>query len=188
LSFFKRLVPLHADMEVDLESLSVEQGRPFKGNARLTSKEDFNVEESHLEIRVTESWEEPAWERDSNGNERQVMKRNEAVRYSQNVPISQAFEMHNGDLKEFPLEVTIPICSPTRYGGSITYAIKAVANVKGRPDVTKTINPMVVPSTGTATVVQAQVIKIPCKYCGTLVEFTSSSTKCPSCGAPLTIA
>lgn len=46
----------------------------------------------------------------------------------------------------------------------------------------KAINAMHIPMVGDKTIVK-EVVKLPCKYCGTLVEITE--TKCPSCGAPL---
>ena len=195
MSFFKRLIPLKADMNLTLQSLTVENGQPFKGAASLVSRDSFNVEEVRMEIRVTESWQEPGWERDSNGNQLQVMKKKEAVLYSQDVPVSQPFEMRNGDKKDFPFEVTIPMRTPSRYGGAITYGLKAVANVKGRPDVTKSVSPMVMPATvapgvvatQVTQVIQKEVIKVPCKYCGTLIELTSGVNKCPSCGASINL-
>ena len=190
MSFFKRLVPLKADMNLTLQSLTVENGQPFKGAASLVSRDNFNVEEVRMEIRVTESWQEQAWERDPNGNQRQVMQKKEAVLYSQNVPVSQPFEMHNGDSKDFPFEVTIPMRMSSRYGGAVAYSLKTVANVKGRPDVTKSVSPMVMPATATpgattTQVIEKEVIKVPCKYCGTLIELTSGVNKCPSCGATI---
>lgn len=193
MSFFKRLVPLKADMNLSLQSLTVENGQPFKGAASLVSRDNFNVEGVRMEIRVTEDWQEQGWERDSSGNQRQVMQRKKAVLYSQDVPVSQSFDMHNGDKKDFPFEVTIPMRMPSRYSGAVSYSLKAVANVKGRPDVTKSISPMIVPpmvapgavASQVTQVIQREVIKVPCKYCGTLIELTSGVNKCSSCGASI---
>lgn len=185
MSFFKRLIPVKANMSIDLASSVVEQGQPFKGVAALDAKEDFTVEEVRMEITVTESYQEPVWEKDANGNQRQVLKHVENVRYSQKVPVFQSFEMANGSRKEFPFEVTIPMYTPSRPGGNIAYNLKAVANVKARPDVTRSVNPMITQSTVTTKIIEKEVIKVPCKYCGTLIELTSGVNKCPSCGAPL---
>ncbi len=193
MSFLKRLVPLKAEMGLNLQSLTVENGQPFKGSASLRSNDSFQVEEVRMEIRVTEKYKEQAWERDGNGNMRQVLRDKEDVLYSQDVPVSQPFGMKSGDAKDFPFEVTIPMRAPARFGGAVTYSLKAVANVKGRPDVTKSATPMVVPATmapssvgATVTkVIEREVIKVPCRYCGTLVEITAGPSKCPSCGAPL---
>ena len=169
-------------MNINLQNQTVEQGQPFKGLAILESRDKFNVEEVRMEIRVMESYEEPTWEEDARGNRRQVMKREMDIRYSQDVPISQPFDMTDGGKKEFPFEVTIPMYQPTRYGGVVTYSLKAVANVKGRPDVTRDVSPTIVPSTGVTKIIEKQVIKVPCKYCGTLIELTSGDNKCPNCG------
>jgi rubrerythrin len=37
------------------------------------------------------------------------------------------------------------------------------------------------------TVVEKEVVKVPCKYCGDLVEITGEATKCPNCGAPIIV-
>ncbi len=193
MSFFKRMIPLKADMAVNLQSITVENGQPFKGSAVLQSKEPFKVEEVRMEVRVVETWEEQAWQRDANGNMKQVMQRKEAELFSRNVPISQAFDMDQGGQKDFPFEILIPMRPPAHWGGSVSYSLKAVANVKGRPDVTKTANPMVVAATSPQVpaqgqvVIQKEVIKVPCKYCGNLVELTSGVNKCPSCGASIQI-
>ena len=182
MSFFKRFIPLNADMNISLENQTVEQGQPFKGSASLVSRDKFRVEEVRIEILVKESWEERVLQTDSRGNQRQVMEKNENILYSQDVPISQQFDMGNGDKKDFPFEVTIPMYQPTRYGGFVAYSLKAVASVKGRMDVTRDVNPTIVPSTGVTKIIEKQVIKVPCKYCGTLIELTSGDNKCPTCG------
>ncbi len=197
MSFLKRLVPLKADIGLNLQSLTVENGQPFKGSASLHSSDNFQVQEVRMEIRVTEKYQEQAWERDANGNMRQVLRNKEDTLYSQNVPVSQQFEMKNGDSRDFPFEVTIPMRTPARFGGMVNYTLKAVANVKGRPDVTKTATPTVVPAaaapayaqgTMVTKVVEREVIKVPCRYCGTLVEITSGISKCPSCGASIQLS
>lgn len=185
MSFFKRLVPLNAQMKLTLQSLTVEQGQPFKGTAVLEAKDEFGVQEVRMEIRVREAYIELATLRDGRGAMRQVSQRRHDVRYSQDVPVSQEFDMRRGDRKEFPFEVTIPMHFPSRYGGSIDYEIKAVANVKGRPDVTHSVSPMIMPSTGVTKVIEREVIKVPCRYCGTLVELRTGVNKCSSCGAAI---
>ena len=43
------------------------------------------------------------------------------------------------------------------------------------------------PPSATTTIVQKEVVKVPCKFCHTLVPITGETTKCPSCGAPVTV-
>ena len=190
MSFFKRLIPLKADMQVNLEKMDVEHGEPIKGIARLESKDKFKVEGVRLEIRVKESWREPRTTTDSRGHTSTHMTTVTATLYSRDVPIAESFDMGVGDKRDFPFEVTsgLPFYQSSRYGGRIQYGFKAVANVKGRPDVTKTCHPTVRPSMGVAKIIQKEVIKVPCKYCGTLIELTSGENKCPNCGATIKLA
>jgi hypothetical protein len=188
MSFFKRLVPLKAEMVLQLEKLDVEDGEPFKGTASLVSNDKFGVENVRLEIRVKESWREPRTTTDSRGHTSTTMTTVTQTLYSRDVPIFESFEMGVGDKKTFPFEVGLSMFQPTRYGGQVSYSIKAVANVKGRPDVTKEVQPWVKPSSGVTKIIQKEIIKIPCKFCGALVELTSDVNKCPSCGAPIKIS
>jgi hypothetical protein len=183
MSFFKRLVPLKADIRLELEKPVVENGQPFKGTATLDAKEAFKVEQVRIEVKVKESYTEPQWERDPSGNQRQKMVKKVDVRFSQDVSVSQAFDIAKGDQKRIPLEATVPMFQPSRFGGAILYSLKAVAAVKGRPDVTAEVTPSVTPSTVVTQVIQKEIVKVPCKYCGTLVELTSGVNKCPNCGS-----
>lgn len=190
MGFFKRLIPLKADMQVNLEKMDVEYGEPIKGIARLESKDNFKVECVRLEINVWEIYQAPEIETDSKGNQRQVMKEKSDVLYSRNVEISAPFDMAVGENKDFPFELTsgLPYFQPTHYGGRISYAFKAVANVKGRPDVTKEVHPTVRPSMGVTKIIQKEVIKVTCKYCGTLIDLTAGENKCSNCGATINLA
>lgn len=184
MSFLKRLVPLKADMRVTLQSPTVEQGRPFNGSVELQSRGSFRVEEVRLEIRAKESYWTSSLVVDRGGSHPVSQRRSDTL-FSQDVPVSLGFDMREGEKKEFPFEVTIPMYMPSHYGGSISYELKGVANVKGRPDITHSESPMVVPSAGTTKVIEREVIKVPCRYCGAFVELTAGINQCPSCGAPI---
>jgi hypothetical protein len=200
MSFFKRLVPVKAQMTLNLEKYSVENGQPFKGSAVLTASERFHVDQVRMEIRVNELWEDYGGNKGSGpgfsvkgvnvtmgGGRTQTVGQKSEHRntlFSQDVPVSQAFDISEGEQKQFPFEVTIPLYQQSRFDGRVEYSLKAVACVKGRPDVTKDVTPSVVPST-TTTVIQKEVIKIPCQFCGSLYDFTSGVSKCPNCGAPI---
>ncbi len=108
------------------------------------------------------------------------------VRFKQDIPVAQGFDASAGDQKQFPVEATVPMFQSTRAGGSITYSLKAVVAVKGRPDLTAEFKPSVMPATvvtQVTQVIQREVVKVPCKYCGALIEVTSGTNKCPNCGA-----
>ena len=135
MSFFKKLVPLKAEMNLALESMVL--GQPVSGVASLESRDKFRVEQVRLEIRVEEHWKETRMTRNARGGMSPSTVDVHSTRYSQDIPISESFDVDNGDKRDFPFMVTIPIYQPMR--GQITYSLKAVANVKGRSDVTKEI-------------------------------------------------
>ena len=63
MSFFKRLIPLKAQMNLNLQSISVDEGTPLKGSAVLIPEEDFQVENVRMELRVWEKYMEEQWVR-----------------------------------------------------------------------------------------------------------------------------
>ncbi len=139
MSFLKRLVPVKASMQLSLERFNQYEDKPLKGLVQLESRDEFKIECVRLEIRVEEVWTElrhvPSGPRGQGGGNREVRVTKKL--YSQDVPVSESFEVGKGDRSDFPFEVKTPVLSPTR--GTITHSVKAVANVKGRPDVTKEI-------------------------------------------------
>ncbi len=130
-------MPLKADMQLRFESSEVGKDEVVKGSARLESKDEFKVEAVRLEIRVKETWREYRPRYSSRGPAGGSNAKVTQTIYSQDVPISESFEVEKELARDFPFEVKIPVIRPTR--GTIAYSIKAVANVKGRPDVTKEI-------------------------------------------------
>ncbi|MGD0477982.1 MAG: hypothetical protein ABSB29_07445 [Nitrososphaerales archaeon] len=188
MSFFKRLIPLKAQMSVNLENVSVIEGTPFKGSAILASDDNFQVEHVRMEIRVWEKYKEDRWVMENNQSVHRTDDKTD-TRYSQDVTISQPFTAAKGDRMEYPFEVTMPRYMPARNNGAIIYSLKAVASVKGRPDVTKEVNPMIIPAPPELVVARTlnPVVTVKCGYCGNSVTLTSGMAKCPSCGAGLTM-
>jgi len=91
---------------------------------------------------------------------------------------------------ELPFSTTIPAGGQPSYSGgdrSVTWAIKGVIGVKGRPDVTSSTSSIqvtmapVAPTVITEKIVEREVVMIPCQYCGTL--FPQTTITCPKCGA-----
>lgn len=57
----------------------------------------------------------------------------------------------------------------------------------GRDQTQRKIEPQVTENTPTIhkeTIIQREIVKVPCKYCGTLVDPVPNN-KCPSCGAKI---
>jgi hypothetical protein len=186
MSFFKRLIPLKAQMSMNLENVSVAEGTPFKGSAVLASDDNFQVEHVRMEIRVWEKYSEDQWVREGDRDVRRTVEKKD-TRYSQNVIISQPFTAAKGDRVEYPFEVTMPRYVPARNNGAIIYSLKAVANVKGRPDVTKEVNPSILPAPPQV-ISSAPVnplITVMCTYHKGMITLKPGMSNCPSCGAPL---
>ncbi len=188
MSFFKRLIPLKAKMDLNLENVSVTEGTPIKGKAVLVPEENFSVEHIRMELRVWEKYTEDQWVREGNQDVRRTVEKKD-VRYSQNVIVSQPFEAQRAGNVEYPFEVTMPRYAPSRFNGAIIYSLKAVANVKGRPDVTREVNPSILPAPPQVVVSApvSPIITVKCTYHGGMITLAPGMTNCPSCGAPLSM-
>lgn len=188
MSFFKRLIPLKAQMALDLQAPSVPEGTPLKGTASLTPEEEFQVENVRMELRVWEKYSEDQWVREGNQDVRRTVEKRD-TRYSQNVTIAQPFTTARGARTEYPFEVTMPRYVSSRNNGAIIYSLKAVANVKGRPDVTREINPDILPPPPQVVNVAPvePLITLKCPFHGGMITLKQGMSSCPSCGAPLTM-
>jgi hypothetical protein len=101
----------------------------------------------------------------------------------------------NGENRSIPININIPAgARPTYSGGDqrITWTIKGVLAVDGRPDKTTEICEIqVIAPTIQAQAVTVQkeiirtVVMIPCKYCQSLMDQTLPV--CPNCGAKRTV-
>ncbi|MBS7649229.1 hypothetical protein KEJ17_06290, partial [Candidatus Bathyarchaeota archaeon] len=88
--------------------------------------------------------------------------------------------------------IAIPITmKPTSKGidRKVTWSIRGVVAVKGRPDATSPTLEVQVAQPAAAPVIKEkevirEVVMVPCKYCGTL--FPQTETICPHCGAKRT--
>ena len=97
--------------------------------------------------------------------------------------------MVKGDAKDFPFSVNIPAAGRPTYksiDAKVTWTIKGVIAVDGRPDATSgTVEVQVTQPSVTPVVKEKEVIRevvmIPCKYCGALMP--QIETVCPTCGA-----
>lgn len=174
-------------MNVSLENPSVTEGSPFKGKAVLESDEEFPVETVRMELRVWEKYMEDEWVRLGDRDVRNTVEKKD-TRYSQNVTIGQAFTASRGGSVEYPFEVTMPRYLPARGNGAIIYSLRAVADVKGRPDVTHEVTPMVLPTSAQAVASPIPVnpiITVKCTFHGGMVALSPGMANCPNCGAPL---
>jgi hypothetical protein len=129
MGFLKRLIPIKSKMSINFLEVDLAQGR-LKGQAHLECEEPIRVEEVRLEAKTYEKY--TIRRRDSKGRHQTVQET--ATYFEKVVPISQSFEVSTGYRGDYPFEIVIPLYK-SNHGGRISRMIKAVANVKGRPDV-----------------------------------------------------
>ncbi len=128
MGFFKRLVPIKGMMSLGFTDIDLSQGR-LKGQAHLECEEPVRVEEVRIEAKAYESYTDRR--RDSKGHYEPVHRTD--VYFEKTLPISQPFEAPAGHIGNYVFEIEVPFRQP-RHGGNVSRMVKAVANVKGRPD------------------------------------------------------
>jgi len=107
--------------------------------------------------------------------------------------VSGPLKMNNGYAGTFPLSVNIPAGGRPTYKSvddNVTWLIKGVIAIDGRLDITSTkteiqvLQPSAAPAVAVVKEVIREVVMIPCKYCGALMQQTE--TTCPHCDAKRT--
>jgi hypothetical protein len=201
MGFFKKLhnkvTPPDANVELKLSKYAFALGDNLEGSLSISSREDFDSTEVRCEIACTEESKAITYQYDPairRSVPREVMQ--SAVLFAAKPVLSGATHMGNGEAREFPLKINIPAGGRPTYQGvdrRVTWTLKGVVAVDGRPDATsrtteiQVVQPTVQPViTGQSVVKEVirEVVKIPCKYCGTL--FDQLDTACPNCGAKRT--
>ena len=197
MGFFKKLhdkvTAPETNVELRFNSLSVSLGGNLEGFLIVTSKEDFECTEVRLEIQCTEQAKVIKQEFDP------VLKRylprevqETAVLFAAKPVLCSATHLGSSETRSFPLKVNIPVGGRATYQGiqnRIAWTIKGVVAVDGRPDATshtaeiQVFEPAAQPVIMQREVVR-EVVKIPCRFCGTL--FDQLETSCPNCGAKRT--
>jgi len=192
-SFFKKLkervTSPKATITLKLDKNSFIPGEKMKGILAVTSEEEFDATEIRAEFRCTEKTRKERWETETTvlpggrTQTRQVKRVYWETRtlFSEDPQGSGPLRLSAGYRGEFPFSTAIPEGGTPSYANSnssITWEIKGVIGVKGRPDVTSSTTTIQVVEAGET----AQVLMIPCEYCRTL--FPQADTACPNCGAP----
>jgi hypothetical protein len=193
MGFFKKLhdkvsAP-EANIQLKFNSFSVVLGGNLEGSLIVVSKEDFDATEVRVEIQCVEQAIvirqefDPALKRYI---PREVQE--SAVIFAAKPVFSNATHINRGETRSFPLSVNIPAGGRATYHGTqkVTWTIKGVVAIDGRPDVTSnTVEIQVLEPAAQPVIMQREIIrevvKIPCRFCGTL--FDQLETSCPNCGA-----
>jgi hypothetical protein len=192
--FTNKFVAPEACVQLRLNSYAISLGENLQGTLNVTSKEDFETTEVRCEIMCVE--------------QAKVMKQvydaalkttiprmvdESTVIYNVKPPVSGPTHFTNGETRNFQVNINIPAGARPTYAGSdrrVTWTIKGVIAVDGRPDRTTETNELqVIAPTIQESTVQKEVIRtvvmIPCKYCQGLMDQTFTS--CPNCGAKRTL-
>ena len=197
MSFFKkikdRVTSPNAKIVIQLNKISFALGENVEGTATITSNEEFDAKEVRCEFQSVETRKTVSMRFDPAMN-RSVPKEvtESATLYSARPPISGPLHLAAGFSQSYPLSINVPAGGrPTFHGvdQNITWSLKGVIAIDGRPDVTtSTMEIEVLPQTAQPVIKEKEIIRevvmIPCKYCGALMQQTE--TVCPNCGGKRT--
>jgi hypothetical protein len=207
MSFFKKLkekvTSPKATVFLKLNKNTYAPGEKLEGTLTVTSEEEIDATEIRAELRCEEKKKTTRYDTEvitlSDGRKqtRPVLREEWVTEtlFSENPQGSEPIHLYAGYKGELPFSTSIPAGGQASYSGgdrSVTWNIKGVIGVKGRPDVTSSITSLQViaatVSLGaplapfvTEKIVEREIVMIPCQYCGTL--FAQTVTSCPKCGA-----
>ena len=201
MGFFKKLkgrfTKPKSSVSLTIPKSTFESGEDLKGAIVVSSQEEFDATEVRAELRCVEKVKKEKLVRKYEYNPRtRRRERVEEMReywetatlHSANPRASGALHLTLGFNKTFPFNVNIPAGGRESFDSvdaSVTWSIKGVVAIDGRPDVTsETMELQVIRPAAAPTIVKEivkEVVLIPCEYCGTL--FPQTATSCPNCGA-----
>jgi len=185
--FFKRFKKPKTSVSLTVPKSTVELGEDLKGAITVSSQDEFDATEVRAELRCVEKRRRERYEYDrQRGREVRRVYWDAATLHSADPKASGKLHMLPGFKKTFPVNVNIPAGGRESFDGldaNVTWSVKGVVAIDGRPDVTsETIELQVVRPAGPIAVKEKEVAMIPCEYCGSLMPETATS--CPNCGAP----
>jgi len=190
--FIKKITSPKANITLRISKDSFFLGENIEGDLTVSSSEDFDAEQVRCEFRCIEErrvLRRVYDERLKREVEREVWE--SATLYSVNPVLSGPIHITVGFNKSFPFSISIPNTGIPSYKSidrKVTWIIKGVVAVKGRPDAVSRVlevnvaQPIAAPIIKEREVVVREVVMIPCQYCGALMPQTA--TACPHCGAP----
>lgn len=165
---------------------TLELGEDLKGAIAVSSQDEFDATQVRAELRCVEKVRRERVEYDEE-RDREVRRVywDTATLRSSDLKASGELHLIPGFRKTFPVRVNIPAGGRESFDGvdsSVTWTIKGVVAIKGRPDVTsKTMELQVIRTAVGRTAREKEVVMVPCEYCETLMPQTASF--CPNCGA-----
>lgn len=198
MSFFKKftnkLTPPGASATLKFSSYCVALGENLSGSLAVCSREDFDATEVRCEIQCVERAQVIKQVYDA--ELRRTIPRSveeSAVLFSARPAMSGATHLACGETRDFPFSINLPAGGRATYQAvdrRVTWTVKGVVAVDGRPDVTTCVCEIQVVAPAAQPVVREkevvrEIVMIPCRYCSGLMEQTL--TVCPNCGAKRTV-
>ncbi len=195
MSFLRKLAekvtPPKVNLKMNLSDSVFFLGDSIKGELLVSSEEDFDSEEVRCEVQCVEAAKVQK-RIYSPSLKREIITEvwESATLYFAKPSLSGPIHISKGFSGKFPFNIPIPITmKPTSKSVDrrVTWTVKGVLAVKGRPDAVSPTLEVQVAQPQAAPVVKEvvrEVVMVPCKYCGTL--FPVTETVCPNCGAKRT--
>jgi hypothetical protein len=184
--FFKRFKKPKSSVSLTVPKNTVELGEDLKGAITVSCEDEFDATEVRAELRCVEKRRRERWERNDRGRSVRRVYWDTATLHSADPKASGKLHMLPGFKKTFPISINVPAGGRESFDGldsNVSWFIKGVVAIDGRPDVTsKTIELQVVRPAAPVAVKEKEVVMVPCEYCGSMMPETATS--CPNCGAP----
>jgi ribosomal protein L40E len=198
MSFFKkfkdRVTKPTATVSLELANYSFTWGDKLEGKLTVSSEEEFDATEIRAELLCLEKKKETSrgltfstGSQGTSGGLEKSTEWNTAIIFARKLQASGPIHLSAGYHGEFPFSTNVAGGLPSYSGDdrTVTWTVKGVIGIKGRPDVTSQalgIQVTGAPTTiTTEKIVEREVVMIPCQYCGSL--FPQTATTCPKCGA-----
>ncbi len=187
MGFFKRFTKPKASVSLTVPNLTVELGNDLKGAIRISSRDEFDATMIRVELRCVEKRRREKWVY-SEELKRKVRRVywDVATLHSADPKAGGKLHLIPGFEKTLPFRVNIPAGGRESFDGldaSVTWSIKGVIAIKGRPDATsETIELQVIKPAKPSAGKEKEVAMVPCEYCEGLMPQTATS--CPNCQAP----
>ena len=135
MGFLNRFTQPKAEIDLKITSVDLNENK-ITGCVSLSCTEAFKLDDVRLEAQVSEIHTQT-----NVGLTGIKVNQHRDVYLDQKFPLSGVIEGSAGYKGEFPFEIVIPV-PVSKHGNKVDFKLKAVANIKGRPDITtKEIDP-----------------------------------------------
>lgn len=200
LSFFRKikekLIPPKASISLELEKWSFSPGETIQGNLVVRSDEEINATEIRCEIECVEEIKNRIREYDRSGKrivEKEIWNR--ITHFSEKPAVCSSIRLRKGSMQTFLINLNLPVSAwltCKEAGHRLTWKMKGVIAVDGRPDVTsKTIEIEVKePQEIQQAYPQTTQVATSSRMKAAKIQHSQISplpTNCTRCGAPITI-